>query len=127
MSRSFSTQYSEPSCALNTTSFTGPASFASSSVTPARSLSVRMPIEPPRGDASRSHYTRRSSTRQASEPAAHSLERLLDRFAGRGVGEPEVALAERPERGPAEHRHAGLLEQVGGDLLRASAEGLDVR
>src|SRR5882757_3474683 len=38
-------------------------------------------------------------------------DRLTDVLLGVGVGDPQVALAARPEVRTAEHRYAGLLEQ----------------
>src|SRR5262249_57370778 len=128
--------------------WTGPTSFASSSVTAARSRSVRIPIAPPRSSTSPSHYTGAvgSTARsvavsagalggrpsppgvsdQARQGLAHLVERPLDGIPRGGVGEAQVAFPELAEGGPPQDGDPALLQEVGRDLLRGPPEALDV-
>ena len=52
-----------------------------------------------------------SPQRRRPRTRAHAIERVAEVRLGVGVGEPQVALAVRAERGAGQRRHAGLVEQ----------------
>src|SRR5438034_7176977 len=67
------------------------------------------------------------SARERLEDGPHALERRPEIGLRGGVGEAQVALAVRAERGARQRGHAGLVEQPLGDLRRGTLRPGDVR
>src|SRR6185312_5407816 len=84
-----------------------------------RSLDIRSSIE---------FFLLRSSLRRFAvrQKLAHASERLQDVLGRIGVRQPQVALAENAEIGPADDGDAGLVEQRRGERLGLPAGALDV-
>src|ERR671919_2690190 len=59
-----------------------------------------------------------SATSELREDGLDGLEGVPDVLHGAGVGEPQVPFPAGPERGSRQDGHAGVLQDVVGDLLR---------